>query len=433
MMTPRRSAGSSWQALPNLRVEAQYHFDLQLPTVEDCDQTKLIAMQQGLASPRHRLLRLAVHEYTHWTDHVASTWGRQLLAGYARAVRARNQDDPAHFHHIVAAHRAVSRASLQPYYFMLGPASSVMPPWRWTLSVGQRFDSSGRLNRSDPILFIRFLHPDTGELVARVPFSPGALAEARAMFAEFSWVQREHEVRAGETPASPSHWLSTYAAELYSVDSTLYTVAAHLLANTTGLTDLREVMPYSSALAWFALNATPTLATRLSLPSEWCEQWEKGSSDVLSPLVSNADPGLVFAALAATGIRPRGQSPDAWLNEVLERNAAMTLVDAERVWQESQEQLFDSIEPEPLPWYGTLAAEGRAWARAYGPSGSPVTLLDTLDRPGTLRLPATLLAEDETYWHPTGPIPGDEDSAGRREEAMECSSRLGEFLLACGV
>jgi hypothetical protein len=139
-------------------------------------------------------------------------------------------------------------------------------------------------------------------MVVRVPFAAAALAEARAMFAEATWIGREHAILAGATPASPEAWVSTYAEHLYSANYAAYTVAAHILANYCGSSDLREVLPYASALAWVALNATPDLAARLTLPDDWTTHWRSGATDLIGPLLTTPDCGFVFAALAATGV-----------------------------------------------------------------------------------------------------------------------------------
>ncbi|TDH60793.1 hypothetical protein E2C06_20050 [Dankookia rubra] len=196
----------------------------------------------------------------------------------------------------------------RPDYRSAGPGR---PRWRWSTSIGTGFDSEGRLNENDPILFVRFTDEDQKVLVSRQPLTAAALFETRAVYAEI-----DHDARtvAGKGEGSPE-WKKFNLRQqemFYDQSLTLYSAPAHIVASQAGITDPIDAYRLAAKAAGIVLNLTPELELDCELPKRFAGE-ALGRARRLQEIL---DLGYIFAALAVSAPKYEGDD-DAWLNGAL--------------------------------------------------------------------------------------------------------------------
>ncbi len=432
--------GKRWQPFFNVKTLGQYHFDLQLVTLDDIDNTTLSALKGNEPEARNKTLTLAAHEYTHWLDHVGTLWGRNLLCAYYCGLVAREKNDPAMFFKIVEANKHINRISSSRYYFTKGPKCSERPPWRWTLSLGSRFDFSGKFDHNSPIPFIRFFKGTTDNqesLIARMPISPASLAEVRAMYSEFLWINEEcRGLNHDAAFVNKNTFMKDYDSKLYDSDFLVYVTSLHLLANHCGSTDLFSIFPYSSALSGLALNFPSSLIPRIKIPPNW-EIWRQNEwkIDRLQASLDSHDRGFIYAILCYHAQPPVSQDVPEWINTVL--TAAMDL-DLEVVTQEWEKEFEEEtsriLKQVSHPIFSKLVEIGGQWGKKVGLLGQLDPIVDAVNGKSELPLPDAITSDFEP-WNP-----GDSlfhidgwSTMERKDYLLEMRNKMDEFFEICGI
>jgi len=440
-MNPVLTRRTRWQPFFNVSTAAAYHFELQQVTLDAVEDVHVQGFAKSLAPSRFRILPLAAHEYTHLLDHMTTLWGRELLHSFYEGLGAREAGDLPRFPAMVRARRAVHRSGSLRYFMTLGPRAGYRGRWVWALSVGLRFNSAGELDPNQPIPFVRFGHGDPNKdenRVARVPISAAALSELRATAAEFRWIAAEQAARGQRnTPATPLNWLAEYESQLYSAPFVLYSSALHLLANHCHVDSVADVIEHGSALAALALNGGPSLAGRLRLDESWTERWRPPHSpwDLVTPLLTSADPGFLYLALCSHAPPPNGKTLEEWLGETLDRAVGLSLIDVEVLcgaeWESQSARVGSLAEQQFQRWFEF----GEQWRAEVGPLGSSEPLMAALEGAESPRLPAALTS-DMAPWAPQAepfePMPG-ATILDRLDYMGGIVDSIDEFLDVCGL
>ena len=435
------SRSKNWEPFFNTTTLAAYHFELQLVTLDSIDSPIIKAYENKVPAARNKVFPLLAHEYTHFIDNIGSLWGRRLLYSYYRGLVAREENKMRDFYWMIEARKGIHRCTSNKYYFTSGPMSGSPPPWVWTLSVGCRFDRSGRIDESDPIPFILFGKDGikSENLIARMPISPCALSEIRAMAAEYFWIKDE-ENRLGQehTPASSIDWITKFLEYIYDDDMLIYTSALHLLANSCKTSDLQNLLGEASALAWVALNFPHSLTVYLRIPKEWATQWKPthGRIDRITPMLSECDPGFIYTLLCFYATAPRGQAIEEWVEEVLQAATGRSIDEFQiHLNQEltlSTKENYINIDDRRFVGWMDL---GIQWASAIGATGGSQPLLARLEGSAGLPLPEVLTADFE-IWSPIGEAfdLGDGTSAMERFNHLDkMRGQIDDFLEVCGL
>jgi hypothetical protein len=174
-----------WNVVPNIETLATYSFRTQ--TIELCDFSRedFNNALSGAVGLRKKMTVLLAHELRHWLDHVGSLWGQQMLCLGYNALNSRLRNRPEEFWRIVEFRQALRDHRFERYYTTI----NVMEPnngrrhWKYQMSAGARFDHTGKMSQSHPILFTRFDWED-GTPACRVPMSLASLLETSAMHFE---------------------------------------------------------------------------------------------------------------------------------------------------------------------------------------------------------------------------------------------------------
>lgn len=429
-----------WEPFFNVNTLAQYSFDLQLVTLDDIDKTTIIALNNNEEGARNKTLPLAAHEYTHWLDHVSTLWGRKLLGTYYSGLVARENNDPHNFYKVVYAHQHIQRTSSNRYYFTKGPKYGEGSPWNSQLTLGSRFDFSGSLDHKNPIPFIRFFKGPTDNedsLIARMPIAPAALAEVRAMWSEFLWLQQECS---GENKNAAlvnlSEFKRNYNSQFHDSDFLVYVTSLHLLANHCGSPDLFSIFPYSSALSGLALNFPSSLIPHIKIPPIW-ENWRQNEwgVDRLQASLDNHDPGFIYAILCCHTQTPVGQDVTQWINTVLISAMDLDLKVVTQEWvKEFDEETSRILKQVSHPIFSKLIEVGGQWREKVGLLGKLDPIVDAVNGKSELPLPDAITG-DLVPWNPGDSLShiDGRSTIERKDYLFEMRNKMDEFLDICGI
>ncbi len=102
-------------------------------------------------------------------------------------------------------------------------------------------------------------------------------------------------------------------ARIYNPDLAVYSVAAHLVANCLGLSDIPETYHLSSCLAALSLNLPDPWFSKLRIPDRFAN-WGERTVEMLA----RRDRGFAYLTLTANAPpRSKDESVTDWCNSVL--------------------------------------------------------------------------------------------------------------------
>ncbi len=409
---------------PNLQPQAEYN-----------PLSQVIHLHTATAAEfetRHSLLPklpLVAHETAHWLDHLSTLTGQRSLVLIYNAFHARMNEDLNEFWRIAAMYRELQSQMTPRYFWEIYPSDEAQRytgRWRWGVSCGLRFDFDGRLRRDAPIVFIRFF-TDDWKPIARAPISAAALFETNAMAAELSAHIDYLSYLEGESlQQEVERWQSEIRGWLYGKDMTVYSVAAHLAANTIHTPDVSVALSLSSRVGTLALNSTSVMFESLGVPEIFRDTFRERNDH----LIRRCDIGYLYAAIFEHARQYEGKVDAPAVQELL-RIAGLPDVDE---LQKSTVTEMKRVEAEVVN--GPLRSRvlkllslGRELFGMRGVCGAPQDFLPDLQsrhlpilafRDGTVK--ATKERMDE-YAH---------DPLAWLEEAKQLEHQLEEFYGACG-
>jgi hypothetical protein len=271
-------------------------------------------------------LPILVHEYQHSIDHLSTVVGRELLDALMLALNGlagKLEGDVSGLPSMIEYHDRQRRFYRKAYFTEIRrgyrPAGSGRPRWSWTTSIGAGFDTSGRLDEGDPILFVRFTDEDQSVLVSRQPLTEAALFETRAVHAEL-----DHEARqvAALGEGSPD-WVKFNRRQqelFYDHTLTVYSAPAHMVASRAGASDPLDAYRLAARVAGLALNFTEGLGVDPDLPGRFAPDTGATPDGAARAriLLERRDPGFLFSVIALAAPEFDGDD-DAWVAEGLRR------------------------------------------------------------------------------------------------------------------
>ncbi len=198
-------------------------------------------------------IRTISHELRHWRDHHTTLWGINNLVDSYNAINARLNNKPEDFHYISKFIKNAKKSDLTEYYHTIESSYKVNKNglrWKWTLSIGSRFDHDGKLNHNKPIPFVRFLNPENDKLISRTPLSNSSLLETNAISEEIKITinilnKLDKENLLVETKLMEEE----YFKWLYNPELTLYSAIAHLTSSITGIKDIISTFMISNEIS----------------------------------------------------------------------------------------------------------------------------------------------------------------------------------------
>lgn len=252
-----------------------------------------------------KILPLALHEFAHFFDATSTLWGMKHLQLMNRAYLCddRRQDNEANFYRAKQFLDHIRRIHLPRYYTVVMPSPPVRP-WRADLSIGQLFDSAGRLS-GRRIVFQRFQNA-SGDLLVRSPISQLSLLESSAMAQQILLHAFLVERLDGDYGLVERRDFATRTLDyLYKKELTEYSVCVHVVANKLGCSDgvasfaasalIVRIVLNLPAVAFDDLSKATDLMDRIGFPKDGAyAEFEKALRDGLRHL----DLGTMFYLIA---------------------------------------------------------------------------------------------------------------------------------------
>lgn len=285
---------------PNLKATVASYSPINLFVFfEEMDSSDLKKMRdRPFDSSTIENLKTYIHECRHYVDNIATLWGQQYLETYAKAIDVRLRHDIANYDSIVKFKQKEAQLYYATYYSEthgVSKVKSIETVWKWSPSVGCKFDNNGSIDESKPIPFIRFSNYDDSP-VERIPLSISSLLETNSKAEEMS-AHRTFLLTLSSTER-PFH-LKFFEKDvifklLYEQELMLYNVAVHVVANLLQITDFLEAFNISSAISTLSLNLPNEYAKDLPYNKETYEAWGNRPKDMLA----NNEYGFVYYILA---------------------------------------------------------------------------------------------------------------------------------------
>lgn len=336
-----------------------------------------------------KVLPLAAHEFTHYLDGTATIWGLEHLCQLNDAALV-PKDNESEFYRLKSIYDRVRRLRMPAYYSTVEKDVGAGRPWSLHMTGGREFTSEGRLS-DKPIIFGRFFNEQNAAIV-RSPISVISLFETSAMAEEIN-MRISLAFRLGEEREIEQKFISDDALSyIFNPNLTEYSVCSHLVANTTGCTDIYAGFQMSSYISRFVLNATQGIfdAARRSIKS-WVKIMgveESGAeATMLRHALKNGNHGALFYMLVMGLPKiPNGSPVDFGMGfQRSLRILDISIRDAEAEASREASRLASKLEGSPLL---SLRLAGQAAIenfRRIGPAGTR--------RMKGLNLPAAFLGD----------------------------------------
>jgi len=262
-------ASRAVSTFPNYTADGSYCFLSQCIFLNSLEEKDLVAAAdptKGISENYKALLQfmpLMNHEAKHWYDAHSTLWGLKLLREiytcrneFYKAEVAEIGVSLPNFYKQIELQDKIEYLRYPEYYLTRNSARNTSQPWMYDYSVGSLFTKHGKQSER-PIFFTRFQN-SSGELISRVPFSLCALLEASAVSQELNSKARilvnikDPVTRKIESDLFARNTIN----ELYNEHLVEYSVVAHKLANTFGLSNGLEAYGIAAKLTRFVLNIT---------------------------------------------------------------------------------------------------------------------------------------------------------------------------------
>ncbi|GGG36289.1 hypothetical protein GCM10011344_41460 [Dokdonia pacifica] len=239
---------------------------------------------------------IIVHEVQHWLDHIGTLWGVQKLAKTYRAFDSIFHGDESEMFKVKELHDSFKGDKFATYYSEIYNKiqGSAREPWRYSFSMGLRYDSLGHIDNSKPIFFTKFnSHNDLP--VARVPLSTASLLETTATFAEMaSRLVSIYSLDEESLKIELKLYSDEIFKKLYNSDLSLYSVGVHVTTNILNIKDPIRGYEIASRFATLSLNLTNESFEKLNIPKSFkVKEWQERPVK----LIELKDRGFAFVCL----------------------------------------------------------------------------------------------------------------------------------------
>lgn len=423
---------------PNTTVKGTYDFWSQVIILQSLEEQNILALQSAAAKgdtseTLHRakdIFPLICHEYTHWLDNTSTLWGLEMICNVYSSYQTWIIENKSGAFNEKEYHLKKSLAdkmkliSFPKYYTTLTTAENCYP-WHFTYSMGKLFTKEGRIS-SYPLFFTRFSN-QKGEQIARQPFSLAAVLETSATAQEFAATSAliVSMAKGDEIFVEQKLFKDEVLNTIYEPELTVYSVAAHHVANSFRITDVLEAYKISTILARFVLNFPDEMFSLIEANSVYGE----GNifSEGFKTALDHKDRGtLFFFIIALLSKNYEGQTVksadfekmviDALAKFGIRYDELKSTVDSK------MKQLTLQMAKFGIPYLLSLSVNSACNYQRLGLFGKPAYDFDDLKMPG-------VLLGDDTFFNPNG---AKDDSICDRYLALDdFSDSIYQFSDAC--
>lgn len=339
----------NWRGFPNTSIEGKYEF---LTQTVCANSLEMIHIEDLINNPndislKRKVFGILIHEITHWLDHTSTLWGQKFLIDIFNAFNAKNNENADELWRIQQLFSDISRIYFADYYTVNGTAANKPwnnKNWRYQIGSGLQFDRNGKVSEKYPFLFTIFFTSDD-EFIKRVPLSVVSLLETNAVAAE---LKLETALLSLLTPEAA--FIENKLNEqnglkrLYNPELTIYSVAAHCLANLATITDVVDAYFISSALSTLCLNLPSQVFPLLKIPSDVYETIGNRTKELLNI----KDRGFAFFLIAQSAPQDNHSNILEWPESAVNKAGLPPIKQLEEMALVEMNELDKEILKEPM-------------------------------------------------------------------------------------
>jgi len=414
---------------PNISTLGYYDHHSQLIFLNNYNKNMVSALNRGNTNLFRDFINIALHELNHFYDHTSTLWGQRYLVLIHNAITAFIQGDPKQFWRINELNRISMRTFYSVYYSTIGPNAPKSwdgENWKYKFSTGLEFNHIGKINPHKPIVFTRFSTKDD-TLIARVPLSISSLLETNSVYAELvSELEFIQLLNNYSQVAERIKLNNQYKNKLYDPNFTVYSVAAHCLANNIKEKNIVKAYKLSSVLSRFCLNLPLEYYKIIIIPNELNDWGERNIN-----LLKAGNIGYLYLVLTFSANKyVDGDSIVDWLSETIKKAGLPCIkIINERIHQLMLENKKRLIEGPLKERYSYLLDKGLENYEYNGIYNS-FRFKDILD--SNIIIPPLVLGDDSIFNFPCKSL--DEtiyDITKSHDLSWDFSSFIDGFLPAC--
>ena len=226
-----------------------------------------------------RFLPLLIHERAHWLDHHSTIWGLGLTTKIWKGLEAQPRIEK-----MGGLQRAlldeIDKIHYPDFYNAIDRAVDDSTPWIYNYSMGKLYGKDGSIS-SEPILFCSFFNTNEQRIV-RVPLSIASMLEVNATYFEVKLKLRFlQSMKDGQREVQLAHETRELKNFIYSKEFGVYTVAAHVVANSIHETDILEALRIASVVSRICLNFPSNQFLKIKIPERYSSLWGKSAKNFL--------------------------------------------------------------------------------------------------------------------------------------------------------
>lgn len=435
----------SWDLFPNLSVEGYYDFFSQAVFANALKLDDFHSLKPLEDIRAHEKVKgIIIHEVTHWLDHTSTLWGQTNLIDLYNAITSRLSDNPENFQRIIKYVRDVKKINYPQYYNWINP--EVLDengdyewngvPWDYKTSIGKMFNSDGSPDDDTPIVYTRFYDKTDGRIICRVPFSIASLTETNSTNNEIVLFTSLYNAfsEIGNYEPNVQQLLFKMIENLYNPHLTVYSLAAHWIADNLEIKHVQDAYMLSSFLSNLCLNLPDIVFEDLKITTELKRLvGQEGWDDKITSYVKNKkDRGVAFFIIAMHGKGYNYEDPEKWIRSTIKSAGLPTLEElnklADKQFNDIRKNILNGSENQRLLNLLTVGYEN---FKNRGLLGFDDTVFHSLSKNSKLKLPWILLGDGKAI-QISEFLPEDiNELAYWLKRASQYSDLISEFVEAC--
>lgn len=271
-----------------------------------------------------RLMSVVTHEQVHWLDLVSTVWGQEyiisLFDAYLSILGEEKHNKEENWWKVIHLYDQDRRIMFPSYYKTLNlntPDHNIRKPWSLDFSVGQEFQSNGKIDPSNPILFAIFGSNPGRTRIARHPISVGTLLECNAV--HFEMMDEFNTIKLIEDDSERRVELLMRANErtdsFYDPELLEYTSAAHILSSVIKTSEAFITYRLSSIISSICLNLTREHFNNLVIPNFL----KNIDSSIIRAFKNACNRGFAFVCIVFSARSyEEGMNENSWVEDALQ-------------------------------------------------------------------------------------------------------------------
>lgn len=352
-----------------LKIEGTYDFSTFCVALADYSEFEIAELNnvqkyidaQDIESIKYygKLHALLNHEYQHFLDATATTWGVGFLTKLSNAYELQDEhhlNNPEFKYFIVKDFINEQVLIEYPYYYSLNSDDiDDNLPWELRPTIGSAFDYKGNPSPY-PIMFASFFNKSKQRFV-RTPISLITLLECSAVIQEIR-TQYEYSKYIKDAKGKLEFFQQidkTYKSLVYDRNLTEYSSCFHLVANNIRSKDLVEIITICEVLVEICLNFNNDHFHKISNIAK--NFTTKEFEDKLRVGLKNQNRGILFFALNHCFVDKKHMNKKAFIRE-LDVHLRKYDLSYSKVMREAEVEInrkLSSIEKINIPEFGLIA------------------------------------------------------------------------------